>query len=196
MADTDGPPDFLSSVEQSDRERRARLKRSVLFKMEDLPAVDHGRFNQPLSLGEGFKVHQAVGDTLFLRDIHQYGTNGGLLLGVPKYPEFELESVVDYASRLFPYHDAPPYVVPPTIHRGVRIRVRDGVEDSDEWAMLPPVTSIGVFGTSRPATDSDEAYSSVILIWFQDKYGLPDDPATLRHIEGIGWEPFAHSYTG
>ncbi len=134
-------------------------------------------------------------DALLLDDIFQYRTHSGQLLGLPIFHEENISGAVDYARTIFPNHKSPPFVVPPTMHRGTRRRIRNGVEKFEDWRILPPITSFGMFTATRPARDTDEPYSSVLLIWYQDKFGLPDDPRTLKLIAELDWESFAHGWS-
>ena len=195
MPDHDLPDDLLFGDMEPDPETRANFKRSMPFEIADLPVIDHGNFNRPLSIGDGFSVNTVAGDILRLDDIFQYRTYGGVLNGIPFNPESSIESAVKYVTTIFPNHQTPPRVIPPRMHRGRLIYTREGVEYVEDWCILPTCTSFGCFTANRPARDADEIFSSIVLIWYQDKFGLPEDPHTLKHIAELDWDPFAHHWS-
>ncbi len=191
----DDPLDDLRGNFEPDPEAQTRLKRSMEFEIADLPAIEHGQFNRPLSIGEGFVIRTAGGDWLRLDDIFQYRTYGGVLNGIPFDPASHIESDLRYVASIFPKHPSPPCVIPPLMHRGRRISTREGVEEIEDWCILPSCTTFGVFTASRPARDADDTYSSILLVWYQDKFGLPEDPHTLKHIAELDWDLFAHHWS-
>lgn len=191
---TDDFSDLPDAYEKDPAKRHPRLRESVHFEIGALPHTDHPVPGRPGAIGEGFGVPMVNGDRLSLDTLFQYRTHAGQLAGFPEVDEDKFASAIRYAQSTFPHHDAPPVVVPPTLHRGRARRVRDGVESFEDWCVLPPVTSFGRFTANRAATDSPEPYSSVLLIWFQDKWGLPEEPRTLRLIAELDWERYAHNW--
>lgn len=182
---------------EPDPEHEAKIKRSMRFRIEELPAIDHGGLRRPLSLGEGFTIKTLAGDTLYLHSMFQYSTYAGVLNGIPFDPGSHIERDIDYVATVFPNHAAPPYVVPPRMHRGRRVTQREDFEDIEDWCILPRCTTFGCFDTSRLARNADEdnCSSSIVLIWYQDKFGIPDDAHTLQHITELDWDEFAHNWT-
>ena len=179
-----------------DPEHQEKIKKSVRFEIADLPAIDHGNLRRPLSIGEGFVINTATGDTLYLDHIFQYRTYAGVLNGIPFDPMSHIEGDLRYVASIFPHHSAPPYVVPPRVHRGRRVTKREDFEDVEDWCILPRCTTLGRFDASRKArnADSDSDGSTIVLIWYQDKFGLPEDSHTLQHIAEFDWDEFAHNW--
>ena len=177
-------------------ERRACLAKSITFDVANLPAIEHGIKNRPLLMSDGFSVTTADQDKLRLTSLFQFGTYDGNLAGIPAHPESNIEMAVDQAKTIFAGHPAPPCVIAPVIHCGVREFTSSAGPQTEPWRILPSITSFGLFTASRPAVSSDEAYSSVLLIWYQDRFGLPDDPRTLKLISELDWECFAYNWTG
>jgi hypothetical protein len=193
--DNDDLSDLLASLDNNpELEAKSLLKRSMPFEIADLHVIDHGELNKPLSLGMGFSVETVSGDKLQLDDLFQYHTHEGLLCGLPMFDMDRIERAIAYAAEVFPNHSAPAYVIPPTLHRGRRVFGRGGVQEVRQWCMLPSCTSFGLFTASRSAHGAKGDFSSILLIWFQDKFGPPDDPRTLRHISELDWDPFAHNW--
>ena len=166
-------PDQQSQIEFVEWARDDRLRQSIRFEIEDLPVIDDGEYRLSRQFGERFDVKTVAGDNLNLGDLFQFHTNGGIEAGVPSYFEFKIESAVGYASTIFPNHRAPPFVVPPVLYRGSRLRIRSGVNHNEDWVTLPAITSIGCFTASRTARNTGEAYSSILMIWYQDPMALP-----------------------
>ena len=195
MPDDDDIDDLLGDYEP-DPEHQAKIKRSMRFEVADLPAIDHGNLRRPLSIGEGFVINTVAGDTLYLDNIFQYRTYAGVLNGIPFDPASHIEGDIEYVGRIFPHHSAPPYVVPPRMHRGRRVTQRGEVEEVENWCILPQCTTFGRFDASRKArsADSDSDGSSIVLIWYQDKFGLPEDSHTLKHIAELDWDEYAHNW--
>jgi len=194
----DVPPDDISSLDfEPDPEHEAKIKRSMRFTIDELPAIDHGNLRRPLSIGEGFSIKTIAGDTLYLASLFQFSTYAGVLNGIPFDPASHIEGDIDYVATIFPNHAALPYVVPPRMHRGRRVTKREDFEDIEDWCILPRCTAFGCFDTSRMARDADGDghSSSIVLIWYQDTFGLPEDAHTLRHIAELGWDEFAHNWS-
>ena len=171
----DNSIDDLRGDFEPDPQYQPKMRRSMPFEIADLPVIDHGDFNRPLSIGDGFSIETSAGDTLRLDDIFQYRTHGGVLNGIPFNPEFNIESAVNHVATIFPNHQALPRVIPPRMHRGRRNYTREGIEHAEDWCILPSCTSFACFTASRPARDADDTFSSIVLIWYQDRFGLPED---------------------
>jgi hypothetical protein len=197
MPDDDIPDDLLFGDMAPDPEQQARLKRSMPFEIADLPAIDHGNLMRPLSIGEGFSISTVSGDTLRLEDIFQYRTYAGVLNGIPFDPASHIEGDLRYVASIFPNHQAPPCVVPPLMHKGRRILKREGVEEVEDWCILPTCTSFGSFKASRlgRTASADDDGSSVLLVWYQDKFGLPVDAHILKFIAEFDWDLYAHHWS-
>lgn len=199
MADKGDPDsdDFFNRMEDAAAEEEALRRRLIPFDWRTLPRVEHGLLQHPLSLRKGFAIAHASGVTLRLDDLYQYGTYSGVLLGLPLDPESAMMNALESAMDRFPHHHADPFLVPPVIQAGTR-QTRDsrtGPYYDEPWHLLPAVASFGSFTASQAAHGSDEAYSSVLMVWFQNGYGVPDDPVTLEHMRGFDWEKYTHNWT-
>jgi hypothetical protein len=75
------------------------------------------------------------------------------------------------------------------------VRESDGGERQEPWRILPRITTFARFTSDRPARDSDETYSSIVLVWFQRGFGLPTDRHILDQIVALDWEPYAHGWS-
>jgi hypothetical protein len=87
-------------------------------------------------------------------------------------------------------------VLEPLFHTGqVTRKKRDGGEIQVPWLKLPEVCAVAEFDSNISARDEYEIYSSVLAIWFQDHYGLPDDARTLEQLGNLNWEKYGHDWT-
>jgi hypothetical protein len=69
--------------------------------------------------------------------------------------------------------------------------------ESREWlggrdsARLPDVICTGRFQSLESARDPNEDYSSLVIVWFQDRFALPIDKPVLDVIQSLDWETLA-----
>ena len=143
----------------------------------------------------GGAVDTRLGARLVLDDIFQYRTYSGVLAGLPFDPISSVESALRRVKDIFPGHDAPARVLAPVLQTGHRKEREQGGREYDEpWQILPRCTTLAQFTADRPAQGADEPYSSIVLVWFQEHFGLPTDPQILDQIVALDWERYAHSW--
>ena len=109
--------------------------------------------------------------------LDQYYTYEGLLLGVPTR-EMNQEMMdrliaryvhpAEYGVPLLLEPEQQPLDVPAHIHR------------LGTPARLPSVTCIASFNSGRPASDTDDIWSVLRVIWFQDEFAFPIADRALR----------------
>jgi uncharacterized protein (TIGR02996 family) len=58
-------------------------------------------------------------------------------------------------------------------------------------AVLPWIVCAGRFRSSSPAQDPNRKSSKLTVIWFQDEFAFPIDPAIREQIRAIDWEKHA-----
>ena len=82
------------------------------------------------------------------------------------------------------------------MHRGRRVTKREDFEYAEDWCILPRCTTFGCFDVSRkaPSADGDCGGSSIVLVWYQDKFGLPEDAHTLQHMAKLDFDGFLHNW--
>lgn len=71
---------------------------------------------------------------------------------------------------------------------------RGGLEEDilNPYEALPPVLSVAVFDSS--AAGSAEACSSALVVWYQEKWGLPTPPV-LESLRKLDWTTHARDWT-
>lgn len=134
------------------------------------------------------------GRLIHLASIHQYLTYGGLLVGMPdkERNDRKIEEILRTATADL-YSLGEPFLVPP-----VRRPLRSGSRDlpTATYERLPDVVCKAVFHSDELNTpDFDDVYSSLVVVWFQDKFALPIDTDVQVAIEQIDWEQVAAGWT-
>jgi len=129
------------------------------------------------------------GRRLYLRELRQYLTYEGLLEGLPT-----AERNKQRLERLVAEHRDKPYAGGPYLIRPTETRVeykRDEPYPFGTPAALPSVTCIGRFDSLQPARDKSRDLSGLVVIWFQDEFAFPIDPAVVSQLLAIDWEAHA-----
>jgi len=157
-----------------------------------------------MDFDETYNVHCNItldsGRKITLETLVQSRTYAGLMLGAPSKEsnDWHLERAFDQARALRKLN-IEPYLVPPE-RRDYRIEpgdMDDVLEQQQdrppesrhvpEW--LPEVECIGVFNSLDPARDMTMDASTLIIIWYQDDFGI--DPKAVAQIRTIDWDQHA-----
>ena len=56
-----------------------------------------------------------------------------------------------------------------------------------EW--LPQIECVGTFRSIRPARDTTKDASSLVIVWYQDDFGL--DPHAIERLRVVDWDQHA-----
>ncbi len=194
--------------DEDQRERLARLEAAMKqhrevqeswlamldFDWTTAPRVDHGEVaGNPLGVQQPFSIELRNGRTIELREWHQYETYAGALAGVPPTPEGQLIAALKTARRVFPEFDGQPVVLEPVFHGGQIPRSPKNALYPIIW--LPAVTTVARFESDAAASDPDEPYSTLVIAWFQDAFGLPKEPRTLDQLARIDWDSSASGWS-
>lgn len=179
-----------------DEEQRAELEilQSLEFDWRKSPCIDHG-VSRPTGRLTRMAITLPTGRVINLGRFYQFGTYSGMLCGLPNDPERYFIQAVNTAKQHFPNHEMAPVVLEPVIQSGLSPSRREGEEVHVPWLQLPMVCAIAEFDSDEPARDEHEVYSSVLAIWFQDHYGLPDDARTLAQLGKLDWEKYGYDWT-
>ncbi len=136
--------------------------------------------------------------TVSLRTLHQSATYAGLLAGYPRTVGSHVQEAKKHAEHLFQCAKPGAAVVPSRLRAGTLLSrsKRDGPLDYREPVrLLGAVTCMAEFISGKPAHDSDGIYSSAVLVWFQDDWGLPKDEAVLASLRAVRWREAAWDWT-
>jgi len=161
-------------------------KSRIHFDWRKLPVSDHGLiYRHPVDNGEKFEVLLNSGIEISLNSIYQDKTYDGLLEGMPINPDAELRESYKKALDLYKEMETQPFILPPVMDSG-RIKW-SGIEEIEDWKLLPRIRSIAKFSAANPARDSSQNSSSLVVIWFQQEYGIPKKEQFLE----IDWNSLA-----
>ena len=138
------------------------------------------------------------GRDIILEDLWQQQTYAGLIEGIPfpKINDGNIQRAIDTAKKLCEIN-AKPYLIEPV--RRDYLREPGDMKDvyaignrKPEW--LPGVRCIGSF-KSFPSVRNDEMYGScLVIVWYQDDFGLLKDSNILSQISAINWNTVAANF--
>jgi hypothetical protein len=143
------------------------------------------------------KLPLSSGRSVILTSLYQWQAYKDSLGNAPPFREWNdrmLQEAIRRAqelARLEPFHLPPiryDYYRMPGDHAGMTT-VGD---QSPEY--LPRVMCVGVFRSFSPARDETKDYSLLAVLWHQNEYALPIDPAALQQIREIDWNSEATDY--
>lgn len=67
-------------------------------------------------------------------------------------------------------------------------------EKESNYERLPDVACMGVFDSVGLNRKESEPYSSMVIVWFQDKFALPIDEGVLSQIRRQDWDERAKDW--
>ena len=138
------------------------------------------------------------GRRISLRRMYQYATYAGLLAGYPRSVGRHVQEARERAVGVFQCTPTETVVVPSRLRAGTLLRRsrRDGPLDHREPVrLLGAVTCMAEFNSGKVARNEDEMFSSAVLVWFQDEWGLPTDEAVLASLRAVRWREVAWDWT-
>lgn len=123
-----------------------------------------------------------------LREFYQYYVYAGVLAGYPAFSERLLIRAMESAARHSPHVGSAPVMLEPVFCTGTGTMKVDRDARPWPWVKLPDVCSIALFNSGPLSREDSDPYSSFVVIWFQDGYGLGNDARALKQLRGMGWE--------
>lgn len=132
----------------------------------------------------------ASGRTIRLLAIDQYCTYEGLLLGVPTWEMNQEKMDRLRAAYVLPGGYGVPLLLEPEQQP---VEVSDRRHMLGTPARLPSVTCIARFN-SGGQQGTDDIWSVLRVIWFQDHFAFPIEDRALRQIAEIDWETHASGW--
>lgn len=177
---------------KSERQRVAAIKSWCAFSVDELSVQWHGEVKgHPVERDPAFSVRLNDQRRIWLINYSQFRTYGGVLEGIPETFVPFFENAINKAHDLFPLDGVKPVILPPKLHQGRVRRPRSWKMVDETWCLLPSITSIGMFD-SEGAVDVG-SMSSVLLIWFQDRFGNPTE-FVKKQIRALDWDRYAHQW--
>lgn len=141
-----------------------------------------------------FGVPCADGTVLQLETLQQSYLYAGDLLGGLRHPEEYLRRVVEEARTRHRWVEAEPIVLPPVLLEFSRPAPPGATVATVTGVTLPRVATIALFTCGKPARDPSETFSSLVVIWFQERFGNPE-AETVTQIASLDWKALAFDWT-
>jgi hypothetical protein len=140
---------------------------------------------------------RADGRVVLLESLHQSYIYAGDLLGGMLHPEKHLAWIRKKAEALYPSVKAPAAVIPPVLleYAVAKQPVRLVAPEQDLGPVtLPRVAVVAELNSHTPARDRNECYSSLVVIWFQERFG-DTPPEIQRQVAELDWTALAFDWT-
>ena len=188
--------ELLDRIDRNDAKRAAALKDALGMEVESIPVLERGESTvHPLADEQRWCVTLADGRVIALEQLHQYRVYAGVLAGAPRDVEHDLSSALARAKKLFPYYKVPAVMLVPQVSSGSFPEREDEKFPMLPWMVLPKIACIAEFKSGEPARDKGECFSSLVVVWYQERLGLPDDGRTLAQLQNIDWKNRAWDWT-
>ena len=136
-----------------------------------------------------------------LVSLQQSLTYRGLLAGIPfrednqhfvgKFMDRAQKQCLAGAAPCLIPPVAKPVPLPPAAPADPRAEALAAQWQARHYETLPEVGCIGSFDSGELKRPGSEPYSSLVVVWFQDRFALPIDPLVLAQIERLDWESLA-----
>jgi uncharacterized protein (TIGR02996 family) len=127
------------------------------------------------------------GRWLWLHTLRQSQTYAGTVTGLPTR-EYNRRCVEHIVARQRERFHRESYLIQPRERPFVP---GEGPGSPDTQAMLPSIVCVGEFESTPPVGNSESKGSELVVIWFQDEFAFPIDPAVREQIRAIDWEKHA-----
>jgi hypothetical protein len=145
----------------------------------------------------GWGLPRADGRVVVLESLHQSYIYAGELLGAMLHPEKHLAWIRKKAEALYPSVKAPAAIIPPVLFEyAVEVQPLRLVAPGEDIGpvTLPRVAVIAELNSSAPARDHAECFSSLVVIWFQERFG-DATPEIQRQVAALDWNALAFDWT-
>ena len=169
------------------QEEQQRFLDLLGFDWKSIPRVQHESLSgHPLDAPASLELTLADSRRVALRDLYQYYVYAGALAGFPPLLDHFLLTAVQSAQRLFPEYGARPTVLEPLVHTAAS--ERPGQESAYPYPLvwLPPVCTVARF-ESAPVGRDIAGCSTLVVVWFQDGYGLSEDERLRGQLRALDW---------
>jgi len=147
-------------------------------------------------LFDPLKITLHSGRIISLRELNQWPTYRGMLEGVPDYdeqlPERERRRLEKAGGCPVVVVDCRPVPLPEDIQLPPATREKMVIPSGQKTpCTLGPVTCFARFRSNQPVQDDDCFFSELALLWFQQSYAMPIEPAILDKIKAVDWDAHA-----
>jgi len=141
-----------------------------------------------------YTITLAVGREINLMTLSQRLTYASLLEGLPSYNPKQVERDRLHAAQ----HAGCPAVTVDA--RPIPLPIPQGQSElyarrhKGELTSLPPVTCVARFESLAPVRGESADGSQLVMVWYQESFGLPGDPVLLDKIRQVDWEGLASNF--
>jgi hypothetical protein len=158
-----------------------RASRQFGFDLHALRSVEPANPGKILVWGGQWDIKLNSGREVYVAEWRQYGIYAGVLCGVPRGIAYFLWEARKEARK---YADEGPIAfLEPSLRRIGPLR------NDDDWAeLLPPVCTIARLHGGEARRDDEGCFSSIVVVWFQERFGLPYDEDVLDQLRALDWE--------
>ena len=132
-------------------------------------------------------VQLVSGRTIVLKELNQQSVYEGILEGVPTSAD-NAGLVANLVARVAKQFGIPVELVPPTERVLDRPATRRG-----QPAVIPEIACIGRFMSFEPARDSTMHASHLVILWFQEHFGLAEQ-SHLDRLKTVDWDANAADF--
>lgn len=133
-----------------------------------------------------YNIAIAGGRVLHLYSLYQTRTYKGLLADRPNRESNRriIADAFELARERLRFMGVPQLIPSRTVNHAPH----------SDYERLPDFLCIGEFTSAQPARDAHKAYSSAVLVWFQDSFAPPIAAAILEEIRDIDWARIAQDW--
>jgi len=162
------------------------IHKAFNFVLEDLPQHQRYLADYPPSEASRRQSFQLdCGHAITVTEMVQFSSQDGVYEGM-QHPLSSFAAAIARAKAVFPYFEGLPHGLPPLLHRSF-----DGLPGKDAWIATPPICTVAMFDSQKPAKDESADMSCVLLIWFQDEFGFSLSERVKQQIQSIEWQAIA-----
>jgi hypothetical protein len=142
-----------------------------------------------------WRLTLASGRTIRLTSLEQQGTYDGVLCGSPRSdPQFNdriVKGAIGRAAEALGCAVTDIAVLAPRLLRLAESKEQQGQEPASAAIdFLPPVRTLARFDSS-PVADAEAGWSSLVVLWFQDTFGLPEAGHVTDQLRALDWDRLA-----
>jgi hypothetical protein len=166
------------------------------FRWEDVPHEFVGLAGyRTRADASAWRLSLDSGRTIHLTFLKQGGTYAGVLAGSPRsdplFNDRVVKNAIGYAASDLRCAATEIAVLAPRLLRTAEAKQPDGQEPgSAAIDYLPPIRTLARFESS-PVADKDADWSSLVVLWFQDTYGLPEAGHVTEQLRALDWDRLA-----
>ena len=177
------------------QEEDARRRRLIEFDWRMSTRRDRGLIKgNPIRAPEALQVTLSEGRIARLSNLFQYATYAGALAGIPPNPEITILTAIEFSEKLHPEHSRPPVILKPVFEAGTISRQVENATREMGWVLLPPVCTIAKFDSDSAIKPEDDG-SRIVVIWYQEQFGVDLDDPTTEQLRAIDWDRFAEGWS-